>query len=211
MAKEAKEACGVFGVHSFGQSPAFPFLYWGLRSQNHRGHQSHGFLTFNGSFHEYKGLDLVPRIKGKDVENWLKTLPGQAGIGHVRYTTSGGIDEQSLVKNTQPLLMESKGTSIGVSFNGNVVNTSQLELLVKGESRDVCCRCDAELICRKLLMELKKRGDLASSVKSCMEDVEGAFSIAGMTKQGQLFAFKDPNGIRPLSCGYNDNQDVYAV
>ena len=44
-----------------------------------------------------------------------------------------------------------------------------------------------------------------------MEDVEGAFSIAGMTKDGELFAFKDPNGIRPLCCGYSDNHDVYAV
>ncbi len=211
MTKEAKEACGVFGVHSFSPSPAFPYLYWGLRSQNHRGHQSHGFLSFNGRIHEYKSLDLVPRIRGKEVQDWLEKLPGHVGIGHVRYSTSGGTDEQSLVKNTQPILIESGGTGIGISFNGNVVNTSQLELMVKEESQDVCFKCDAELICRKLLNGLKRHGDIASSVRSCIEDVEGAFSIAGLTKDGELFAFKDTNGIRPLCCGYNDNHDVYAV
>ena len=211
MANEAKEACGVFGVHSFGQSPAFPYVYWGLRSQNHRGHQSHGFLTFNGNFHEYKGIDLVPRIKGRDVEGWLKKLPGQVGIGHVRYTTSGGTDEQALVKNTQPLLAELEGTRISISFNGNVVNTSQLNLELKEKFQTVCCEYDAELICRKLLDELKKSDDLASSVRNCMEGAEGALSVAGMTQNGELFAFKDPNGIRPLCCGYNENHDVYAV
>jgi amidophosphoribosyltransferase len=54
-------------------------------------------------------------------------------------------------------------------------------------------------------------GDLASSVKSCMEELEGSFSLAGITQKGELFAFKDPYGIRPLCCGYSEDRKIWAV
>jgi glutamine phosphoribosylpyrophosphate amidotransferase len=63
MVEQLKEACGVFGAQNFENQPVFPYVYWGLRAQNHRGHQSHGFLTFDGTFHNHKDLDLVPKIK----------------------------------------------------------------------------------------------------------------------------------------------------
>ncbi|MEJ2243472.1 MAG: hypothetical protein P8X87_02890 [Candidatus Bathyarchaeota archaeon] len=103
MLEQLKEECGVFAAKDFTDKPVFPYVYWGLRSQNHRGHQSHGITTFDGKFHTHKGLDLVPKIKQKDIESWLVDLPGPAGIGHVRYSTSGGTDYESLVKSTQPI------------------------------------------------------------------------------------------------------------
>jgi len=106
MLNTVKEACGVFGAHNFGQGSVFPYLYWGLRSQNHRGHQSHGFITFDGKFNVHRELDLVPKIKREDLRSWLTRLPGHVGIGSVRYTTSGGTDEQSLIRGTQPFLAE---------------------------------------------------------------------------------------------------------
>ena len=93
MLEHLKEAFGVFGAQDFEHRPVFPNVYWGLRAQNHRGHQSHGFVTFDRKFHTYKGLDLVPKIKRRDIQQWLKKLPGYVGIGNVRYTTSGRTDE----------------------------------------------------------------------------------------------------------------------
>ena len=206
-----KEACGVFGAQDFEHGPVFPYIYWGLRSQNHRGHQSHGFLTFDGKFHARKGLDLVPKLKSKDVKKWLRSLPGYVGVGNVRYTTSGGTDEKSLVRGTQPFLARTKKKRIAVSFNGNIVNTSQLTKEVRKEFPKFCYECDAELICRKLLLGLLKNRDLRSSVKTCMEEIEGAFSVAGVTQNGELFAFKDPYGVRPLCCGYGEDQKICAV
>ncbi|MEJ2243473.1 MAG: amidophosphoribosyltransferase [Candidatus Bathyarchaeota archaeon] len=59
---------------------------------------------------------------------------------------------------------------------------------------------DAELITKKLLRG-GKSWDLDLSVKRCMKEIEGAFSVTGLTESGELFAFRDPYGIRPLCCG----------
>jgi amidophosphoribosyltransferase len=204
MLEQLKEECGVFAAKDFTDKPVFPFVYWGLRSQNHRGHQSHGITTFDGKFHTHKGLDLVPKIKQKDLESWLADLPGPVGIGHVRYSTSGGTDYDSLVKSTQPIL-EKKGTKeVAIAFNGNVVNTPDIVKEIQAEQPNFRFNYDAELITKKLLRG-GKNWDLDSSVKNCMKEIEGAFSVAGLTESGELFAFRDPYGIRPLCCGCHKN------
>jgi len=208
---DVKEECGVFGAHDFDNTQVFPFIYWGLRAQNHRGHQSHGVLTYDGSFHVYKGLDLVPKIKKRDIQDWLNRLPGNVGIGNVRYTTSGGTDEESLMKGTQPVFSEAEGKKIAVSFNGNVVNNVPLKWEIRSRFPGFGYECDVELIGRKLLMSLMDGKDLTSSVRTCMHDVEGAFSVAGITENGELFAFRDPYGIKPLGCGHSPNRKLWAV
>jgi amidophosphoribosyltransferase len=211
MLEKLKEACGVFGAQNFQNKPVFPYLYWGLRAQNHRGHQSHGFLTHNnGNFHTHKELDLVPKIKTEEINNWLKKLPGSTGIGHVRYTTSGGTDCQSLVKSTQPILETYGNKKIALAFNGNVVNTPEIIQEIREECPNFRFNYDAELISRKLLRP-GKEDDLATSTKRCMKEIEGAFSVAGMTEKGTLFAFKDPHGIRPLCCGCSKNHKTCIV
>ncbi len=210
MLKMLKEACGVFGAQDFRQGSVFPYIYWGLRSQNHRGHQSHGFTTFDGKFNMHTSLDLVPKIKREDLRSWLTRLPGYVGIGSVRYTTSGGTDEQSLIKGTQPVLAETEKASVAIAFNGNIVNNSRLKREIRKKFPAFSYECDAELICRKLLLELEKV-DLVSSVTACMKEIEGAFSVAGMTKRGELFAFKEPYGIRPLCCGHSRDGEIHAI
>jgi len=211
MTDEINEECGVFGAQDFEQGHVFPLIYWGLRAQNHRGHQSHGILTYNGNFHVYKSLDLVPKIKKRDIQTWLGRLPGSVGIGNVRYTTSGGIDEESLIRGTQPTFLEAEGKRIAVSFNGNVVNNAPLNCEIRGRFPSFGYECDVELISRKLLMSLMDGKDLISSVKTCMHDVEGALSVTGVTQDGELFAFRDPHGIKPLCCGHDPNKKLWAV
>ncbi|RJS81752.1 amidophosphoribosyltransferase, partial [Candidatus Bathyarchaeota archaeon] len=70
--------------------------------------------------------------------------------------------------------------------------------------------CDADLICHKLLIEFAKTKDLTSAVKKCMEEIEGAFSVVGITKNGEFFAFKDPKGIRPLCAGHGQDGKIFA-
>jgi amidophosphoribosyltransferase len=210
MLEQLKEACGVFGAKNYENKPVFPYLYWGLRAQNHRGHQSHGFLTFDGTFHSHKDLDLVPKINENATQEWLTRLCGPTGLGHVRYTTSGGTDYQSLVKSTQPILEKRGEKQIAIAFNGNIVNTPEIIKEIREEYPNFRFNYDAELISRKLLRK-GNNGDLASSVKTCMKEMEGAFSVAGLTEKGELFAFKDPYGIRPLCCGCSKNRKTCAV
>ena len=211
MGEQLKIACGVFGAVNFQKQPIFPYIYWGLRAQNHRGHQSHGFLTYdNGKFHVYRNLDLVPKIKTSAIQEWFGRLPGHTGIGNVRYTTSGKTDEKSLIMGTQPVTASKNGSKLAVSFNGNVVNTSRLKKEINKEFPGFSYECDADLVCHKLLIELIRGKDLASAVEKCMEEIEGAFSVTGITKDGKFFAFKDPYGIRPLCAGHSEDHSTYA-
>jgi amidophosphoribosyltransferase len=43
-----------------------------------------------------------------------------------------------------------------------------------------------------------------------MQEIEGAFSVAGITQDGTLFAFKDPYGIRPLCAGHSEDSKTYV-
>lgn len=205
-----KIACGVFAAINYDNQPVFPCVYWGLRAQNHRGHQSHGFLTYNdGRFHVYRSLDLVPKIKTSAIQEWFGRLPGNLGIGNVRYTTSGKTDEKSLVKGTQPVVATKDKLKVAVSFNGNVVNTFQLLNEISQECTNFSYECDAELITQKLLLELSKNKSLEAAVKACMLEIDGAFSVAAITQDGELFAFKDPHGIRPLCAGHSEDKSTY--
>jgi len=211
MGEHPKIACGVFGAISLSKQPIFPYIYWGLRAQNHRGHQSHGFLTYlNGEFYAYRSLDLVPKIKTSAIHEWFKRLPGYVGIGNVRYTTSGKTDEKSLLAGTQPVIASTNNFKVAISFNGNVVNTFQLKNEICKHFPNFTYECDADLICHKLLIELKRWNSLEEAAKACIENIDGAFSVAGITKDGKFFAFKDPHGIRPLCAGYSPERSVYA-
>lgn len=52
-----RESCGVFGAN-VGPKEVFPYLYWGMLAQNHRGHQSHGFAVYNDSIEVHRELGL---------------------------------------------------------------------------------------------------------------------------------------------------------
>ena len=198
------ESCGVYGVYDESGKDVFPYLYWGLPAQNHRGHQSYGFLTYSNGLHIHKDLGLVPQVEEENMGDWIKKLPGSIGVGHVRYATSGASDTRSLVRDSQPITEESGNASVSIAFNGNVVNVLDLKEELKKELDDRGKASDVVLISLKLLKGLRKGGDLASAVKNCMAGIEGAYSIAGLTGDGTLFAFRDPWGLRPLCLGQDN-------
>ncbi len=203
--------CGIFGVINYDNQPVFPYVYWGLRAQNHRGHQSHGFLTYsNGEFYAYKNLDLVPKVKSDAINEWFSRLPGSIGIGNVRYTTSGKCDDVSIVQGTQPFTASIDGIKVALSFNGNIVNTPQLKKEMAENFHSFVYNCDSDLVCHKMLLGLKQTNDLVLAAKSVMASLDGAFSVTGITGDGTFFAFKDPHGIKPLCAGHDPKSKTYA-
>lgn len=203
--------CGIFGVINYNQQPIFPYVYWGLRAQNHRGHQSHGFLTYNKKqFFVYKNLDLVPKLKTSALNEWFGRLPGSIGIGNVRYTTSGKCDDKSLIQGTQPVTGVSDDIKLALSFNGNIVSTSELKEEMTRNFSNFNYTCDSDIVCHKLLLGLKQGKDLVSAVRGVMESLDGAFSVTGITGDGVFFAFKDPHGIKPLCTGHSLDGKTFA-
>jgi amidophosphoribosyltransferase len=155
-------------------------------------------------------LDLVPKIKTNAIQGWFGRLPGSLGIGNVRYTTSGKCDDASLIQGTQPVTASANGIKLALSFNGNIVNTSPLKKEMTDNFSDFTYSCDSDILCHKLLLALRQGNELASAVRSVMESLDGAFSVTGITGEGDFFAFKDPYGIKPLCAGHDPAGATYA-
>jgi amidophosphoribosyltransferase len=206
-----QEACGVYGVYSFMKEPVLPYIYWGLIAQNHRGHQSYGFTTFDGMFHCYRMLGLIPRMKRRRLRRYMSKLPGSIGIGNVRYSTSGLIDSQSLIKDMQPVVSEYLRFKVAISYNGNVVNVKKVREDIEAALGSVTLTADSELICKKILLGLLNGKPLNEAVKLCMEEVEGGYSVIGITGDGELFAFRDRHGIKPLCLGFSKDGQFCAI
>ena len=153
---------------------------------------------------------MVPKIKTNAIQQWFGRLPGSIGIGNVRYTTSGKCDDASLIQGTQPVTASAGGIKLALSFNGNIVNTLPLKKEMTDNFSDFIYSCDSDILCHKLLLGLRQGKDLASAVRSVMGSLDGAFSVTGITGEGDFFAFKDPYGIKPLCAGHDPTGATYA-
>lgn len=187
----------------------FPLLYWGMISQNHRGHQSHGFSTYNGktcTLETYTGLGLIPTNLETEGEMQIPFLRGELGVANVRYATSGQNGGASLMNDAMPTYIEEGSKSVTLSFNGNIVNISQLRnILGIGDANS-----DAYALTLLFLRKLIETEDIRESARECMEKIEGSFSITGLTNDGTLFAFKDPYGMKPLCYGYSNGDYAFS-
>ncbi len=104
----------------------------------------------------------------------------------------------------------SDGVKLAVSFNGNIVNTLPLKKEMFENFPNAVYNCDSDLVCYKMLLEYNKTRDLVSAAKAVMEGLDGAFSVIGITGDGDFFAFKDSYGIKPLCAGHSPDGKTLA-
>ena len=128
----------------------------------------------------------------------------------MRYTTSGKCDDVSIIDGTQPVTASSDGVTVALSFNGNIVNTLPLRKEMNQNFTDFIYNCDSDIVCHKMLLGLKQGKTLESAARTVMEGLDGAFSVTGITGDGEFFAFKDPHGIKPLCAGHDPNGATFA-
>ena len=91
------EACGVVGIAR--TTSVLADLEISLRALQHRGQESAGITIFNGKHDTHRGMGLVSGVFS-EISNGFSN--GNAGIGHVRYSTAGG----STIRNAQPVLLK---------------------------------------------------------------------------------------------------------
>ena len=90
IGRALREECGVFGI--FDHQEAAQITYLGLYALQHRGQESAGIVVSDGKkLTGHRGMGLVPDVfQGKQLQN----LNGRIGIGHVRYSTTGGFRDK---------------------------------------------------------------------------------------------------------------------
>ncbi len=188
------EECGVFGIYCSSKRDVAKHVYYGLYALQHRGQESAGIVTADGhSFKSYIGMGLVPVVFSK--EETFKTLKGNIGLGHTRYSTTGS----SVICNAQPIIENTPYGSIALAHNGNITNTTELKKILKKKGYAFKGNSDSEIIAA--MIGFSKQKNLIEAIKSTLRKVQGAFSICIMTPD-KLIAIRDLNGIRPMCLGH---------
>ena len=184
------EECGVVGI--FGHPEAANLAYLSLYALQHRGQESAGIVSSNGEILiSHRNLGLVAEIFSEDV---IRKLEGRSAIGHNRYSTSG----QTLLKNTQPFVVEYGRGGIAIAHNGNLVNATELREQLQEQGAIFQSNVDTEVIVHLIANSKAERS--IDRVVAALAQVRGAYSLVFLTPRA-LIAARDPNGFRPLVLG----------
>ncbi len=190
-----REECGVFGV--VGVADAANFVALGLHALQHRGQEAGGIVTHDPE----QGFNSARRF-GYVRDNFtspsvMSTLPGEIGIGHVRYSTAGS-KGNTQIRDVQPFFGEFSMGGAAIAHNGNITNADALrrELIDRGSIFQ--SSSDSECIIH--LMARSMGRSIPDRMEEALRKVEGAFSVVAMTRT-KLIGVRDPLGVRPLVLG----------
>lgn len=198
--------CGVVGVVS--HSPVNQLLYDALLLLQHRGQDAAGIATNNGhGFFMHKANGLV-----RDVFRTrnMRALPGNTGIGQVRYPTAGSSSEEE----AQPFYVNAP-FGITLAHNGNLTNAPQLKIdLFKKDRRHINTDSDTEVLLNVFAHELQQAttgysldpATIFKAVGMVHKRVRGSYAVVAQITGYGLLAFRDPFGIRPLCLGISETE-----
>ena len=186
-----KEFCGIFGIYNHAEAAHLTYL--GLFALQHRGQESAGIVSSNGSdVYSHIGEGLVADVFAD--RSILSALKGQIAIGHNRYSTTGSCG----LHNVQPLLARLRDGPIAVAHNGNLVNSSSLRQKFEEEGSIFQSTTDSEIILH-LIAKSREKSLVKRVIDTCRQ-LKGAFCMVILTPD-KLIAVRDPYGFRPLALG----------
>ena len=202
MLEDFGEKCGIFGVYGKGLDVA-RLTYFGLYALQHRGQESSGIATSDGSqLYSHVGMGLVSQVFD---EHTMEKLPGFIGMGHNRYSTAGG----SRIEHAQPFLVDGGALGqIALAHNGNLPSSTALINFLAERGIKVDTASDSRLMAEAIAAlvrggsstELGTSKTLAQAIADVYPLMTGAFSLLVMSKD-EIVALRDECGMRPLSIG----------
>ena len=197
---ELKEKCGIVGI--YGKNlPVSKLAFFALFALQHRGQEASGITTSNGKkFFTHKGAGLVAQVY---TEKNITDLKGYLGIGHNRYSTSGG----GALDHAQPVL--NKKNTFALAHNGNLPSVRALENFLASKMALQKNRSDSELIADTIDFYIKDGSSIDKAAGQAFPLITGAFSLVMMDKN-TLVAVRDSYGMRPLALGTIDKGYVIA-
>ena len=183
---------GIIGVLSRKKDNIVESLFYGLAALQHRGEGGAGISIAkdSGDILTKTGVNLVYYLL-KDEIDFLKAIEPRAGIGHVLYEDTAGL---------QPIEKESKKYKVVFAFDGVLMG-------IKGRH---------DVVARNVFLEaLEKKNDIFKAAKIFMSKFSGAgsYCIIALVKKGSdvsLVAIRDPKGIKPLCFGRRGAEYVVA-
>ena len=196
--RKAREYCGLFGI--FDCDDAVQKVYYGLYSLQHRGEESAGIASSDGtSIAHHKDLGLVYKVFNPQI---LKRLENPHAIGHVRYSTFGTSD----IDNAQPLVVRYSKGEVAIAHNGQLLDANKLREDYELHGSIFHTTSDTEVIVHLMAKPSHVERPNLSHV---LNHLRGAFSLLFLTNE-EMVGVRDPNGFRPLSLGKLNNSYVIA-
>ncbi len=182
--------CGLFGI--FGHEDAAELTYLALFAQQHRGQESAGICTSDGStIVRRAGLGLVTEAIREDD---LRAIRKPVAIGHVRYSTTGSCSAE----NIQPLLVSAAMGPVAICHNGNLTNAAALRRAYEQRGHIFTSTSDTEVVLHMLASEEFR--DQADPLASVLRALRGSYCLL-LLYPDRIEAVRDPSGNRPLCLG----------
>lgn len=192
------EECGVFGIYAPVGENVSKDIYYGLLALQHRGQESAGISVSDtagpkGNIETVKEMGLVSEVF---TEENLDRLRGNIGVGHVRYSTTGG----SSLNNAQPIAMNYIKGSLALVHNGNIVNADRIkqEQMYRGQAH--FSSSDSEVLAYEIISERVRSDSIEKAVSGAALKLKGGYAMIVMSPR-KLIAMRDPFGIKPLVLG----------
>ena len=223
-----------YGTQSYGLNK----LYLMMEKQHNRGQEGAGIACVNmdapvGTEYMFRekalGKDAITDIFDLVTPEWTSA---QLFMGHLRYSTTG----KSGLQYVHPFLRRNnwRAKNLCLCGNFNMTNIEEIfEKIVKqGQSPRIYSdsyitlelmghRLDREV--ERLFVEAKQKGlegtdityyiednvQMANVLRTTMADYDGGYVMCGMTGSGEMFAMRDPWGIRPAF--WHKDDEVIAV
>ncbi len=201
------EECGVFGIYDIDGGDVASTIYYGLFALQHRGQESCGIAVSEtkgpkGKVTSHRDMGLVSE---DFTEERLKSMKGDIGVGHVRYSTAGASSRM----NAQPLVLNYVKGTLALAHNGNLVNALELRHDLEYTGAIFQTTIDSEVIAYHIARERLRTANVEEAVTRAARKMKGAYSLVVMSPR-KLIGARDPYGFRPLCIGKRDNAYIIA-
>ena len=223
-----------YGTQSYGLNK----LYLMMEKQHNRGQEGAGIACINmdaavGTEYMLRekalGKDAITEIFDRITPEWTEA---QLYMGHLRYSTTG----KSGLQYVHPFLRRNnwRAKNLCLCGNFNMTNIDEIfdKIVQQGQSPRIYSdsyitlelmghRLDREV--ERCYAEAKEKGlenravtryiednvQMANVLRTTMSDYDGGYVMCGMTGSGEMFAVRDPWGIRPAF--YYMDDEVMAL
>ena len=210
-------------------------LYLMMEKQHNRGQEGAGVACVNLDAPAGEEYMVREKAEGKDAITEIfkridDSFAGQLYMGHLRYSTTG----KSGLQYVHPFLRRNnwRAKNLCLCGNFNMTNIDEVFsfLTAQGQSPRIYGdsyitlelmghRLDREV--ERLFTEAKEKGltgtditdyidnhvEIKNVLQTTMPHFDGGYVMCGLTGSGELFAVRDPNGIRP-AFWYQDDEVV---
>ncbi|MBO4799035.1 MAG: amidophosphoribosyltransferase, partial [Lachnospiraceae bacterium] len=149
-----------------------------------------------------KGMGLVSEVFS---EESLSGLVGNIGVGHVRYSTTGG----SKLENAQPIAMNYIKGTLALVHNGNIVNAEALKEAQMYRGQAHYTSSDTEVLAYEIVSERVVSKTIEEAVKTAALRLRGGYACLIMSPR-KLIGIRDPYGLKPLVLGRKGDAIIFS-